>query len=380
MLRRRIAWLLIIIAAAVLYLFDNGTPTLALLIACILAPLLSFGLLMLSGRHISIGLERLEIAEEYQVRLLISNSDLMPVSDIETQVRCTNLRTGEAERLAVTRSVRPKGKSEDIMTITPGHAGRYEISVESARIYDPLRLWSRNIPAEGSAYLTSLPDTFDMSLSVTSSSSSMPESDRHKDGRGGTDPGEVRDIREYIPGDPIKNIHWKLSSKTDKLLVRELGVPVTDQFLVILDNAADVGLNPDALDAIVSVFASILQSLCNDDMDFNACWTSPETGEPVLRRITCEEDLLAAADEYLAVPATTRSAFETIERGKIDSRFAHLIMTGSQIPVGLESITNGCQVTLLMYGSETEGRTDSGAMVIGFDENTYTSELVEIEI
>ena len=32
-----------------------------------------------------------------------------------------------------------------------------------------------------------------------------------------TEPGE---IREYIPGDPVRSIHWKLSAKSDRLMVR----------------------------------------------------------------------------------------------------------------------------------------------------------------
>jgi hypothetical protein len=28
-------------------------------------------------------------------------------------------------------------------------------------------------------------------------------------------------VRDYVVGDPIKNIHWKLSAKRDKILVKE---------------------------------------------------------------------------------------------------------------------------------------------------------------
>ena len=32
---------------------------------------------------------------------------------------------------------------------------------------------------------------------------------------------EIYDIRDYQPGDPVKSIHWKMSAKKDKLLVKE---------------------------------------------------------------------------------------------------------------------------------------------------------------
>ncbi|MBQ3290798.1 MAG: DUF58 domain-containing protein [Mogibacterium sp.] len=381
MTKKRITWILIILFAAILYLFANGTGTLALLISCIAAPLISLLIIFASGRHMTITLDKVDPdSEEQSIKLFLKNHDIMPVSNVVVTVRCRNLRTGETEQIDVTKSLRPKGKAEEIIKVIPSHAGKYEISIESAGVSDPLQLWQRKIAAEDRLYITVMPTLFDMDLLVTSSSSAMPESYSYIDGRNGNDPGEVRGIREYVPGDSIKNIHWKLSSKVDKLLVKEMGLPITDQFLVILDNAADVGLNPDALDAIASVFRSVLNTLMSEGVDFTAGWTSPDTGEPVFRRIRDELSYLDASEEYLAVPAITQSAFERIERGIIDSRFAHLIMVGSQIPYGIDSITNGCQVTLLMYGVEGYSKTDAGTAIIGFDESTYMNELAQLEV
>lgn len=381
MTKKRITWILIILFAAILYLFANGTGTLALLISCIAAPLISLLIIFVSGRHMTITLDKVDPdSEDQSVRLFLKNHDIMPVSNVVVAVRCRNLRTGETEQIDVTKSLRPKGKAEEIIKVIPSHAGKYEISIESAGVSDPLQLWQRKIAAEDRLYITVMPTLFDMDLLVTSSSSAMPESYSYIDGRNGNDPGEVRGIREYVPGDSIKNIHWKLSSKVDKLLVKEMGLPITDQFLVILDNAADVGLNPDALDAIASVFRSVLNTLMSEGVDFTAGWTSPDTGEPVFRRIRDELSYLDASEEYLAVPAITQSAFERIERGIIDRRFAHLIMVGSQIPYGIDSITNGCQVTLLMYGVEGYSKTDAGTAIIGFDESTYMNELAQLEV
>ena len=38
----------------------------------------------------------------------------------------------------------------------------------------------------------------------------------------GYDFSEVTGIREYIPGDKLQNIHWKLSAKKDILMVRTM--------------------------------------------------------------------------------------------------------------------------------------------------------------
>ena len=388
MWKRRIAWILLLIASATLYLFENDSPALALLAVLILLPVMSWALLKLSGRHLMITLANEENMnagagegnEEHTVSLTVSNPDLLPVPDAVVTVRCTNLRTGETDTYEIRTSVFTRRTIQKKFNIKPCHAGRYEISADTVTLYDPLHLFSRKVWPASRVFITSPPRLFPLPMTVTSSAAAMLESDRDMAAwRRGNDPGEVRSIRDYVPGDPVKNIHWKLSDKTDKMLVKELGLTVTDQFLLILDTAADIGLNPEALDAIASVFASIATSLCMEDFDFSIGWTDPASGLPVFRKVANEADLIAATDDYLSVPATTRSAFEIIERGITGYRFAHLIMVGSQVPAGIDAISNGCQVSLLLYGAE-RSRTSDGANIVGFDEHNYDSELGGIEI
>lgn len=45
--------------------------------------------------------------------------------------------------------------------------------------------------------------------------------------------GEIRGMRPFIPGDPIKSIHWTASLRTNTLLVRELEPSSSDKTLII---------------------------------------------------------------------------------------------------------------------------------------------------
>ena len=50
---------------------------------------------------------------------------------------------------------------------------------------------------------------------------------------------EEHDLRPYQQGDTINSIHWKLSSKTDELIVREPLVQVNDQVFVLLSQTGE---------------------------------------------------------------------------------------------------------------------------------------------
>ena len=49
---------------------------------------------------------------------------------------------------------------------------------------------------------------------------------------------EVSDIRDYRMGDPLKSIHWKLSSKSEELIVKEHNTGTSDKTVVFCDMAA----------------------------------------------------------------------------------------------------------------------------------------------
>ena len=379
MLKRRIACILLIISALILYFFDNESVTLALLLALIVMPAVSVGLLALSGRNFRISMKRTTQPDENPVvRVTTENPDFIPLAAVEAEVVCTNLRTGEADSYMIRSTPRPKSTQTVDLEILPKNAGRYEIEVSSAVLTDPLQLSSRQVACSDREYITIMPEIFDMHISYASDAA-MLESDRSADSRRGNDPGEVRSIREYVPGDPVRNIHWKLSEKADKLLVKELGNPITDQFLIILDTAHEVSQIPAALETVASVFASLAETIRRDSSGLSIGWTDPETGRAVIRKITEADDLTAAADEYLAMPASMHSAFERIDRDIAESRYAHIIIVGSMVPDGIEAIANGCQVTVLLYG-ETGSSTENNVTFVGFDSGSYKSDLAGIEI
>ena len=49
------------------------------------------------------------------------------------------------------------------------------------------------------------------------------------------------------------------------------------------------------------------------------------------------------------------------------------------IPDGIEAIANGCQVTVLLYG-DTGTVTENNVTTVGFDADSYKSDLAGIEI
>lgn len=65
------------------------------------------------------------------------------------------------------------------------------------------------------------------------------------------------DLREYVPGDPIRHVHWKATARTGRFMVRELADPEQPRFTLLLDTRP--GVLSDALfEEAVDVAGSLL--------------------------------------------------------------------------------------------------------------------------
>jgi uncharacterized protein (DUF58 family) len=53
----------------------------------------------------------------------------------------------------------------------------------------------------------------------------------------GNDVSEILQIKDYVRGDSIKSIHWKMSAKMGKLMVKELDTPNDNSIMVFFDYA-----------------------------------------------------------------------------------------------------------------------------------------------
>ena len=103
---------------------------------------------------------------------------------------------------------------------------------------------------------------------------------------------EDHDLREYQEGDPVRSIHWKLSSKMNKAIVREALVPDRRGVTVTFD----FGARPEeTLDSLKWLCAELLA----ENIDVSLAWTEEGTVRKV-RGINSMRDFDRAMGEILS--------------------------------------------------------------------------------
>ncbi|MFE9207266.1 DUF58 domain-containing protein [Micromonospora sp. NPDC007230] len=81
------------------------------------------------------------------------------------------------------------------------------------------------------------------------------EGDRTDDAlRGSVD---LKDVREYLPGDEVRHLHWKATARTGRLMVRDLADPTQPRLTLLLDDRSGP-LTEAGFEEAVDLAASLL--------------------------------------------------------------------------------------------------------------------------
>ncbi|WP_229693662.1 DUF58 domain-containing protein [Lentzea pudingi] len=75
--------------------------------------------------------------------------------------------------------------------------------------------------------------------------------------RGGTD---LVGLREYVPGDDLRRLHWATSARTGTLMIREDADPARPHLAVLLDDSESSYADPQRFEEAVEVAASLITS------------------------------------------------------------------------------------------------------------------------
>ena len=77
-----------------------------------------------------------------------------------------------------------------------------------------------------------------------------------------------------MPGDDVKRIHWKLTEKTDEVLIREGSRPQEDEILLYWDRTGTIV--PEIADALAECVTSVGLALLQSRLRFVFCLKYPD--------------------------------------------------------------------------------------------------------
>ena len=328
MAARRILYAVLVGMAVLFQIFFRFYLSTFVLVLILVLPILSL-LLALPGWMGSMAsavpeASLVTVGGSARFRIILYHSSFLPLIRPRVRLGWTNQLTGESGESKLTLTARKPAE----LTVPAAHCGRLVCRVEGAVCCDLLGLFPLPVRKGPERAVLILPVHLELEgkedLAAGENAGTVLRP------RPGGGPGEDYDLREYRVGDPLRSVHWKLSSKKDELVVRETLEPQQAAIVVTYDHFGP----PEDLDRTFAQLWALSRWLLQQDRPHHIQWASPLTGVAEDRAVDSPNALLACLDGAFSTPAPLegRSILDGALRLPGGGKVRHLHVT----PEGVE--------------------------------------------
>ena len=202
---RRLGYLASVLGCLILYLYFNQWAAWVFLWWLLVLPVFSLLLSIPAMKTARFSLscpQRVSVGQQVSVQL--QSRCRFPLPAYKCKLRLRHCMTGEVFTCV---------PAEQLQT---HHCGGQQIAVESLRLYDYLGLFCKKIKNVEPCVLIVEPEQLPLPKLPEQSTATGITSPK----RGGGF-SEEHDLRHYVPGDDLRQIHWKLTAKTGKYVVKQ---------------------------------------------------------------------------------------------------------------------------------------------------------------
>lgn len=161
-------------------------------------------------------------------------------------------------------NLEPGKTSRVVATITPTHRGVILLNDLRALLPDPFGILQNCVKVTAPpSTLTVLPKRYPLPNFEMPGGSRFQTGDENATNEIGSN-GEFVGLRDYRPGDPLRQIHWKSWARTGRPIVKELEDTFYPRYGLILDTFL-TGSNEELFEDAVSVAASFIALIDRSD-------------------------------------------------------------------------------------------------------------------
>lgn len=366
MLKEKIVFFVILGLLLVAFLL-TGQGWIAIVLSVMLFYLLlAILLFLLTGRKLELSLsceEETQKNQETELKVLLKNQSLIPVTRCDLILQIQNLLNGEAGRETIRGGILPKKTRTFLLSAKDEHCGMIQSRIVSAKICDPLGLFSRRLSVDSAdCFCLVMPNLYHTSIRTEEMEHYDMESFRYAEAKVGTDSSETVGIREYAEGDSVRAIHWKLSAKTGDIMIKEYGYPVDSRMVLIADKWKNATVSSaETIDKLTEFTLSTSLTLTEQEANHVLGWYDVNASEFICRSIQTTDDLYEAIPDFLRAPFAEDGAdpaLRFLESGAEAgiSGFLYITQNPAVEDAGMEHLKETGYVTVLTPESEQSNR------------------------
>ena len=357
--------------------FGSGVA-LALAVLLILMPVATIPVSMFLKKKLEIQLEAalsLRKGDEASITVKMSNPTVFAALRVRCDVVVQNQLNRETLKQHILTWAGPKKTQKCSLRIASEYCGRLRVWVPQVVLYDCFGIFGIRCKCNAVTHMTVQAETFEPNVVLVPNPSSTDDSESYSQERSGADLTETFQLREYVPGDSPRQIHWKLTNKFDKLIVRDPGLPISKNVLVFWERTGETN-NPERIDAQAEVIISLCRSLVDMGIQFTVGWIDTDRNLCITHRIREMDEFVGIIPRLLRATGAKEgmSGAGLLIQTRPEELCAHMVYIAETPQSDVMEMQRYGHVTMLLCGDTAL----DGAVF--FNETDYIKQLTEIEI
>jgi len=188
-----------------------------------------------------------------QFSLSLANESFIPFPFVDAEITVPREDAVRCDKVLTRMSLVPFGGYCIRRNLSFTYRGNYDIGVSDLYCSDMFRMFKYRSDVNIFTQIFVMPRQ--LALPTRPNMDTSDELTVTTSRLAGQDNTEMSDIREYRRGDSLRSVHWKLSSKSDELIVREYARNAKQQMIIFCDTSKRYADNDKRFEADVNELA-----------------------------------------------------------------------------------------------------------------------------
>lgn len=241
--------------------------------------------------------------EEWNIPIVVKNNSWLPIAYVKLDLLTYNHISEKKTLQTVWLKLPVKDQVKTELAVKSEFCGMIEVQVNACRIYEPFCLFGWTRRRLGSYQQIVLPKLTELNIEWTGQSQYFIADAKEYDNRKpGDDPSEILRFRDYLPGDRMSQVNWKLSARKHTLLVKERSLPLDCVIDLLVDTRYTSLKQADALLQTLYSF-----SWAFIEQKIRHCISWYQEGTIVSYNIMGEDEILEVMKQLMLVPAQPKN-------------------------------------------------------------------------
>jgi hypothetical protein len=245
-----------------------------------------------------------------------------------------------------------RGKKSVSIPFVSDICGVTRITVENIECRDLMCLFNRGVKFSYSNDITVYPAQIRLEAMYSHDFLKEHEGAVYDVRKRGRDTSEILNIRDYVYGDNVRNIHWKLSSKLNKPVIREFARPNNLNVIIFCDLsliAGETKIEAEKVSNNLAIMSAISKSMIEKGIEHTVCVM--DSGMSDMAAVENMSDYVKMIVELMNVKLSDKpfdAAGAFINLGLCDKFTKVIYIAREYSNTGIHLIASRCDLTLVL--------------------------------